>query len=540
MGIRSIKLVLQDGAMLVGTGPESQSFATPAALWQALASSTDALHLCAADQTPQGAALHRVADQLADSGAIAALGALRDAEGRLIAPLPPSAAAYAPVAPGTLVLSPRALRHLPSPPGPWDAFWPADLLRALHRAGPVLTVTEVLACGGAASPGGLLPLSRAAAGFDPDLPTLVILSPPDASCALYFDRFRTAPDLNLRILPPVAAGGALVWLAQASAVIIPRDIAALVEDGTTALLQRLGIPVFWFLDDDLFALAAEYPVFAPYLSPDVRPLAAGVTGLIAATPALAAALQHRLALPAAPPVLPPGPAPDWPAAVAPPAAIAAVIGGAFRGPGLRDVVLPALRRATPHLAIAAQDNLRPFLTGNPAQFLPFEGDFLSFLHAWQALRPALLIHPPGQSSNMANKSDATILLAHALGAVPIVAAEPAFHGWDEATGVLVVTPEGWEAALRRASDPAQAALLRARLSQAVAARGHTAPDLLALLGRPAPVGAATRDLRLQRLLDAPDLRPTPRARRTVWARLRRSLWKRGLWPGDHAPRIAPR
>lgn len=543
MGIKTVTLVLKNGAMLVESVGVSQSFLTPADLWQHLlhgSGAATAFHFTAPGQIADSAALDHALDQMAEQGAKAALGAVRDANNMVIAPLAPGSAAFAPIAAGSLVVTSHALRNLPRPPETWDGFWSNDLVTALHQSGQVLTLPDTLAHGGDVASHSLLPISRAGASLDPDLPTIIVLSPPDATCALYFDRFHRAAGLNLRILPPVAMGSAMIWLTQASAVIIPRGIAELVADGTTALLHRLRIPVFWFLDDDVFALAQEYPAFAPYLSPDFRPLDRGITGIITSTPALAEALKSRLSLPNPPLILPPGPSADWPRPPTTAAPVAAVVGGAFRGQGLRDIVLPALRRAAPDLRLAAPHSLRPFLSDSPAQFLPFEGDFLRFLHLWQALRPAVLLHPPGRSTNMPNKSSATLFVAHALGAVPVVAQEPAFDGWDETMGVLVARPGDWDAALCRAANPAEAAILRARLATEIARRGHDTPDLLALLGHPAPVSATTRDMRLQDWADASHLRPALPERRTTLARLRRSLWKRGLWPGAHLPRIASR
>ncbi len=543
MRLRSICLMIEGGFMNMVSGPESVTCTTPADFWRAIhtiGGEALAFHLCAPGQVPQAEGVHRAALLLAEGCAVAALGAVCGPNGDVTAPLAASSASYAPVAKGSVIVSALALQDLTWGRGVWDDFWQNDLVTALHQRGAILCLGDVIAAGGPMPSQGLLPFARAGHGHADGAPTVIVLSAPDATCALYFDRFRAAPGLDLRILPPLFAGGALVWLCHAAAIVISREVAGLIEEGKLALLRELGIPVFWFLDDDVFALGAEYAAFAPYLSETFRPLQNGISGIVAATPALAAALQERMRLPRPPCVLPPALALDLAKPKEPPAYVAAVIGGAFRGASLRDQVLPALRLAAPEFTLAAHDNLRPFLNGSDVRFLPFEGDFYRFLHLWQALRPAILIHPAGESSNMPNKSDATVLIAHALGAVPVVADEPAFLGWDESMGVVVVADNGWENALRRVTKPDYAALLRLRLKDEIERRQRELPDLLDVIGNPAAVCDVQRDRRLQYVFDLPQARPAAPARRSLWARLRRSLWKRGLWPGDQVPKIAAR
>ena len=95
----------------------------------------------------------------------------------------------------------------------------------------------------------------------------------------------------------------------------------------------------------------------------------------------------------------------------------------------------------------------------------FEPSFLRFVQVWRDLRLRALVHPYGQTRNIANKSMASVLVASYLGAVPVLGDEPAYAGLSEAEGVLIAAPPpvSWRLALERLADADEAAGLYARL-----------------------------------------------------------------------------
>ena len=159
---------------------------------------------------------------------------------------------------------------------------------------------------------------------------------------------------------------------------------------------------------------------------------------------------------------------------------------------------------------------------SPAHALPFEPDFPRFVAAWRAAEPDILVHPPGQTANLAMKGPGTLLAALYLGAAPVVADEPAYSGLGIAQGVLRADDSvaAWRAALAYLAEPDTRRQHLARLLahfRAVASLDAARATVEALLAHAAPGGtaAAARQAAALRLGWRPPLS-------VVWgARLRR-------------------
>jgi hypothetical protein len=164
------------------------------------------------------------------------------------------------------------------------------------------------------------------------------------------------------------------------------------------------------------------------------------------------------------------------------------------GPGLRLVATPAGATA-----------LRPALPGAEIVAQPPERSFRQFVRAWRRFAPDLLVHPAGSTPNAPFKCPTAAIVAGYLGAVPVVADEPAYQGWDEAQGVLRLSAdgEGLASAAQRARDVAWRGAMGRRLTEALAARfgGEGQARRLMQLARPTP--RRNPEAVAQNVLDSP-------------------------------------
>jgi hypothetical protein len=104
------------------------------------------------------------------------------------------------------------------------------------------------------------------------------------------------------------------------------------------------------------------------------------------------------------------------------------------------------------LDLYAASNLKRGQAG--IQVIHARSDFRRFVLEWQRLAPAVVLHPYGETANIANKSLGSILAAAYLGAIPIVGDEPAYAGIGESEGVLKAKPDvaNWGEQIARALD----------------------------------------------------------------------------------------
>ncbi|RST78599.1 hypothetical protein EJC49_25405 [Aquibium carbonis] len=521
-------------------------FSSPSDLWREMgARQGEAVHLLPEGTEPTGES-GLAAEAMAKQGRQAFLGGVLRADGfALAAPSRANAARSARVPGGGLILSTALAGEFAArlEGWRWDGFWSSDLAAVTHELCEPLCDGRILARRSADDPGEALRtdlLSPQRAGFrsyDPAAPTIVVLGACDASCLLYFDAFSRSRGVNLRFLRPSHPAADLGWLCAASAVVFVRGLAQGLESGVVDLMRAIGVPVYWFVDDDFPTLSAEYPSFAAYRPDRIASLSERISGIIVSTAPLGDALSRAIGFPADRiAVLGPRVSRYWPRPTRPAEGIG-FIGGTFRGEALRRQVMPALAALGPLPRIVACDNLRPFLDGVEAAWEPFEPDFLTFLHRWQRRAPAVIVHPPGRTGNLPGKSDATILVAHMIGAVPVVPDETGYAAWGEAQGVVKVRGDGWTEALRHVLSPGVPEDMRGRLEAALAGEARASDDarpLLEAVGRPAPVGEGLFHERLNASLGSLVLAQAfvpARVRRNLKQRLRDSAVKRLGWLG---------
>lgn len=382
----------------------------------------------------------------------AVIGRVRQADGRRSPYISrPQMLAYLPLAPGALLCrAPAAARAAADLGETWDPHWARDLGFALARRGPVLAFEGALAdCAPSLPQASRLPPGRAGlASLGGEDGFVLLYGRLGASTSLYFDGLPAVDRADIRMLEPGDLFSDLPWLAAARLVIIVRGFEFAVRNGALDLLDELGTPVLWFTDDDFIALGRETTSLAQYRPETVRRFAGRLAGIVTTSTPLAAALApyhpkisilplaaDRLLLARRPAL---------------PSERAAIVGGGFRAQALREVVAPAAAAEGVPLILPAG---LPRISRD-ALHLPFDGDFAQFIFRWQAASPFALLHPHGDSGNIGNKSRGTLLVSAYLGAVPIVADEPAYQGLGEAQGVLSARrdPADWQAQIARLKD----------------------------------------------------------------------------------------
>jgi len=459
----------------------SLSASTPGELWLRIAdhSAGHYIHLGTPDQTILAQVWPQTLRQFEYHQADALLGRIIYAEGtssRHIKAV--ETCRYLNSEAGILCVTSRALAKAARamPTHIWDDFWHYDLV--LHLCATGLVRGTALTFARCTTPPPLpqterMPYRRAGYAQDigTDAPTLLIYGQLAASVSLYFDGLPADIKARLRFLQPGNLASDIGWLASASLVLVVRDFKHMVVTGALDLLTEIGIPYAWFIDDDLIALSREVAGFADYNRPLVETFLHKATALVVTSHQLAdtySALHRNIIL--------------WPcvydAKLAPshePAGLHSgpqtlhigVFGGAFRRISFQSHVQTAigvLKTDRPVTLFVANDisagRAEPTL-----RLMPFEPSYPSFIFRWQRLAIKILVHPYGETANIANKSIASILGAAYLGAVPVVGHEPAYDWLSEEHGVLKAhkNRDSWLDCLQRLTDPAEAGRLYARL-----------------------------------------------------------------------------
>ena len=327
-------------------------------------------------------------------------------------------------------------------------------------------------------------------------PRVLVLGQIEVSASLYFDFLESSPEVSVAFRPLTRLGMDAAHLAGADLVILVRELHRFWDEGVIAFLTAVGVPFVYFTDDNFLALQAEGEA-SRFYSPDrMRRALVGAAEVWTSTEALAAAhrplhLQVRVWGPVLDPVL-----------RAPPRApsdilTVAVAGGDFRLAGLGGGPVERLR------AISESQDLRMVVTQSAAKALapalpradvvalPMERSFRQFVRRWRRYAPDVLLHPAGATTNAPYKCPTAVIVAGYFGAVPVVADEPAYDGWDEADGVIRLGVEagGLARVAGAALDAAWRGDMGARLAAALAARFHPrgrAALLEAVIGRARP------------------------------------------------------
>ena len=481
-----------------------------------IAGGTSHVALVASAAVPDRAAVSSLAADMAAAGAAVGLGTLRLPDGRLHRPpsrlddlrfRDPACTAVTLVERSHMAAVLADLR-----PDARDPVLHWRVVRAAVAAGCVLTTDAVVGRLPEHVLPGPIPIDLAGPRFEPgpraDL--ILLYGEVEASISLYFDGLPTEVQQRLRFLTPSSPMLDLPHLLAASLVVLVRGFEGPTRAGTLDVLDAMGVPYAWFVDDNVLALRQDQDGFEYYSADRVAAFVARTRGVLASTPTLAAALA-----PFGRPVL------HWPCLFDPSLAGSAasdgeppalgIVGGSFRRDSLLKHVLPALHRADPtgRMTLHARFDLIRGVEDARIRPAPMEPSFRQFVHAWRNHGVGVLLHPAGDAANMPFKSPATLLAARYLGAVAVVARETAYAGLGRAEGVCIAEPDvaSWEKEIRDLTHPAARFELFSRLDgwcRATFAPDGAADRLAVLDSWTVPSTPGERDRRLRRALSLTD------------------------------------
>ena len=351
---------------------------------------------------------------------------------------------------------------------------------------------------------------------------VLVLGQIEVSASLYFDVLEASPDVSVAFRPLTRLALDAPVLASADLVILVRELHRFWDEGVIAFLDAAHVPYVWFTDDNFLALKAEGEAKAFYALPRMQAALAKAAAVWTSTDALAAAhvwLHSNVAVwkPVLDPML------GSPAAPSTGPLTVALSGGDFRLPGVAGVALEGLRQIAegPGLRLfvtpAGGRMLHPLLPAAEIVVLPRERSFRQHVRAWRRFSPDILLHPLGATANAPFKSPTAAIVAGYLGAIPVVAEEPAYQGWGEAEGVLRIGPNGEGLALvaARARQADWRADMGRRLAEALSVRFSDEGRLRRLmeLVRPSPRRNAVAVA--ENILESPAFARRQAARRLV-------------------------
>jgi hypothetical protein len=304
-----------------------------------------------------------------------------------------------------------------------------------------------------------------------------LVSTADASTTLYFQNSASA-ELNY-ITPALPVGFSdynINHALRSDLVIVSRNLFAQAEHEVMEFCKNVGIPVTYFVDDNLVLLSDEDPAWSAYGKDATVSALRDVDAVIVTSEPLkqffltqglhtdvhlvecvldASRLKRLAAIRARQTV------PDDRLRIG-------CFGGEFRAQALSTTVVPAIDALgspvtlTIRRSAAVEDVV---LAKGEVCFAELIPEFGRFLDHWARLKLDIIVHPAGNTNNIGFKTDNAALVALYIGAVPMLADEPAYEHLDASAGVEKVGggPTEWRAALERCADAQYRAEMHRRL-----------------------------------------------------------------------------
>lgn len=118
-------------------------------------------------------------------------------------------------------------------------------------------------------------------------------------------------------------------------------------------------------------------------------------------------------------------------------------GGKFRATDIDNIFIPVRDlSAYQPVTLYARDILEPlrqslYDVGVSLVTTKANDDFKGFVRQYQGFNIDIVLHPPGETKNIKYKTANALLVSHYLGAVPIIANEPAYRGISDNDGAMV-------------------------------------------------------------------------------------------------------
>jgi hypothetical protein len=267
-------------------------------------------------------------------------------------------------------------------------------------------------------------------------------------------------------------------LLRSDVVIFVREIFSERQSSALSLCRKVGIPHFYFLDDNFSVLASESPEYNHYRCENLRNELGSFSGVIVSSSQLQRFFHDNNLHKAVQLVRPVfdetlyrrckenhfGPAPLSSNSIC-----FAFFGGSFRLKSLQEDVLPAIELFGKGSKLLMRASPEEVQTDTAVEIIDMEyTPYLSaFLEEWVEYRPLAVVHPRGQTANIDYKSSNAILIACYLGAVPVVCNERAYDGISESEGIIKVTggSDSWRYAFMRLKDPGFRKMMLHRLDE---------------------------------------------------------------------------
>lgn len=283
----------------------------------------------------------------------------------------------------------------------------------------------------------------------------------DAFTTLFFQNLPADLRRQLRVLE-FGHDSLTSSLAGAAAVIVMRH--GLFSFGSlSACAGVLGVPRYYFLDDNLLLLHGEPEVYGPYWSrytdDNVRRALSGYAGvLLASRPLMGYFAEHRLhdRLVEFPPIAGPILRPREPVPTSGEPFRVAFFGGEHRRDLLVSVVLPAVQRLARErpidFVVAGIDpGALSAAPGLNIAHLPYQVSYEKALVQLAARRIDALVHPTPPSRNNPYKNANVVINARVIGAVAVLSNLPPYTEFGpEPPAVLCDNDEAsWHEALKK-------------------------------------------------------------------------------------------
>jgi glycosyltransferase involved in cell wall biosynthesis len=286
---------------------------------------------------------------------------------------------------------------------------------------------------------------------------LVIANAQSASVTLTFE-FIPGAEQSIRYVSPIHHKPE--DMIDAKAVIFTRDLLSSEYQRWVKIARHLGIPHYYYVDDNLILLSEEIRRFRKYTIARLREELASFHGVLVPSQPLAEFFTENSIHPRVytfPPILPPAAWLDHAAIPEKPAGAIRIgfMGGAHRHGEFIGSVLPAIKRLAMEQAVelVTAGDLKLSPTEYPQlkvyQF-PFDMSYRLTLGRMRGANPDILVHAGSVTGNNSYKTHNVLLNAWALKAFPILASQPPYEEVEKlGLGLLCSNAEDWNRNLQR-------------------------------------------------------------------------------------------